>query len=84
MEVALRRERTAKSTSGSQVEPGRDRRLTKLTDDLLTLARSDADQSVLERDGYNSTACGEACEHVAPLAESAGVSLTYDRRPHRS
>jgi len=54
-------------------------RLTKLTDDLLTLARSDANEAVLELEpvplGQLATA---ACEYIAPLAESAGVSLTFD------
>ena len=83
MEVALRRERTPEEyqrvlkSSLEEIE-----RLTKLTEDLLTLARSDADQSVLEREQVQlDQLAAEAREHVAPLAESAGVSLTYDPPP---
>jgi two-component system OmpR family sensor kinase len=80
IEVALRRERTPEEyqrvLKSSLEEIGR---LTKLTEDLLTLARSDADQSVLEREEVQlDQLAAEAGEHVAPLAESAGVSLTYD------
>jgi signal transduction histidine kinase len=83
MEVALRRERTPEEyqrvLKSSLEEIGR---LTKLTEDLLTLARSDADQSVLEREEVQlDQLAAEAREHVAPLAESAGVSLTYDPPP---
>jgi heavy metal sensor kinase len=83
IEVALRRERTSEEyqrvlrSSLEEIE-----RLTKLTEDLLTLARSDADQSVLEREEVelDQLAAG-AREHLTPLAESAGVTLTYDPPP---
>lgn len=80
MEVALRRERTPEEyqrvlkSSLEEIE-----RLTKLTEDLLTLARSDADQSVLEHEQVQlDQLAAEAREHLAPLAESAGISLTYE------
>jgi heavy metal sensor kinase len=83
IEVALRRERTPEEyqrvLKSSLEEIGR---LTKLTEDLLTLARSDADQSVLEREQVPlDQLAAEAREHIAALAESAGVSLTYDPPP---
>lgn len=54
-------------------------RLTKLTEDLLTLARSDADQSVLDLEPVRlDLLAADARAYVAPLADSAGVALTYE------
>src|SRR6185369_15192828 len=69
IEVALRRERAPEEyqrvLKSSLEEIAR---LTKLTEDLLTLARSDADQSVLERKQVQlDQLAGEAREHLAPL-----------------
>ncbi|MEK6408045.1 MAG: heavy metal sensor histidine kinase [Acidobacteriota bacterium] len=80
MEVALRRQRTPEEyqrvLESSLEEIAR---LTKLTEDLLTLARSDADQSVLEREHVElDQLAAEAREYIAPLAQSAGVSLSYE------
>lgn len=80
IEVALRRHRTPEEyqrvLKSSLEEIAR---LTKLTDDLLTLARSDADQSVLELEHVElDQLAAEAREYIAPLAQSAGVSLSYE------
>jgi signal transduction histidine kinase len=54
-------------------------RLTRLTDDLLTLARSDADQSVLDVEEVRlDLLAGDARAYILPLADSAGITLRYD------
>ena len=83
IEVALRRQRAPEEyqrvLTSSLEEIAR---LTKLTEDLLTLARSDADESVLEREQVQlDQLAPEACAYMAALADSAGVSLTYDPPP---
>jgi two-component system OmpR family sensor kinase len=83
IEVALRRERTPEEyqrvLQSSLEEIGR---LTKLTEDLLTLARSDADESVLELEQVQlDQLASEARAYIAPLADSAGVALSYDAPP---
>ncbi|MEK6323058.1 MAG: heavy metal sensor histidine kinase [Acidobacteriota bacterium] len=83
IEVALRRQRTPEEyqrvLESSLEEIAR---LTKLTEDLLTLARSDADESVLEREQVQlDQLAAEAREYIAPLAQSAGVSLSYEAPP---
>lgn len=80
IEVALRRERSPEEyervLKSSLEEIAR---LTKLTDDLLTLARSDADQSVLEVEAVRlDLLAADARAYILPLADSAGVALTYD------
>jgi two-component system OmpR family sensor kinase len=80
IEVALRRERTPveyqRVLQSSLEEIAR---LTKLTEDLLTLARSDAGESVLDLEQVQlDQLASEARAFIAPLAESAGVALTYD------
>ncbi len=79
IEVALRRERSPdeyKRVLQSNLEEIA--RLTKLTEDLLTLARSDANESVLELEDVElDRLASEARAYIAPLADSAGVSLTY-------
>jgi heavy metal sensor kinase len=80
IEVALRRERSPgeyqRVLESSLEETAR---LTKLTDDLLTLARSDADQSVLEREEVRlDILAAEAREYISPLAQSARVALNFD------
>src|SRR5215216_2759703 len=83
IEVALRRERSPeeyKRVLQSNLEEIA--RLTKLTDDLLTLARSDAGEQVLELEPVRlDRLAAEAHAYVKPLAESVGVSLSYDA-PH--
>jgi heavy metal sensor kinase len=80
IEVALRRERAPEEyqrvlrSSLEEIQ-----RLTKLTDDLLTLARSDAGETVLDLERVQlDVLASEACAYIAPLAESAGVALSYD------
>ena len=80
IEVALRRERTPDEyqrvlqSSLEEIE-----RLTKLTEDLLTLARSDAGESVLDLEPVElDRLASEARAYIAPLAKSAGVALTYE------
>jgi signal transduction histidine kinase len=80
IEVALRRERTPdeyRRVLQSSLEEIA--RLTKLTEDLLTLARSDAGESVLELEQVQlDQLASEARAYIAPLAESAGIALSYD------
>ncbi len=80
IEVALRRERTPEEYQRVlQSSLEEIARLTKLTEDLLTLARSDADESVLELEQVPlDQLASEARAYIAPLADSAGVALTYD------
>ena len=53
--------------------------LTRLTDDLLTLARSDAGESALAIEPVRlDQLAAEACAYIAPLANSAGVTLNFD------
>lgn len=80
IEVALRRERDPaeyqRVLKSSLEEIAR---LTKLTEDLLTLARSDAGESVLDLEPVRlDLLAANARAYVASLAESAGVVLTYD------
>ena len=79
IEVTLRRERTPdeyKRVLQSSLEEIA--RLTKLTEDLLTLARSDANEAVLElADVELDRLASEARAYIAPLAHSAGVALSY-------
>lgn len=54
-------------------------RLTKLTDDLLTLARSDAGESALAVEPVRlDELASEACAYIGPLAKSAGVTLNFE------
>ncbi|HEX8186441.1 MAG TPA: HAMP domain-containing sensor histidine kinase [Blastocatellia bacterium] len=80
IEVTLRRERAAeeyKRVLASSLEEIA--RLTKLTDDLLTLARSDAGERMLELEPVRlDHLAAEAHAYMQPLAESVGVSLSYD------
>jgi heavy metal sensor kinase len=84
IEVTLRRERTPEEYQRvlrSSLEEIA--RLTKLTDDLLTLARSDTDDSVLEiEDVRLDLLAADAHSYLLPLAESGGVALSYE--PPRS
>lgn len=80
IEVALRRERSAeeyRNVLASSLEEIA--RLTKLTDDLLTLARSDAGERVLELEPIRlDTLAAEAHAFIQPLADSSGVRLNYE------
>jgi len=80
LEVALRRDRSPEEyrrvLQSSLEEIAR---LTKLTEDLLTLARSDAGESVLELERVPiDQLATEACAYIGPLADSAGIDLTCD------
>jgi heavy metal sensor kinase len=80
IEVALRRERAPEEyqrvLKSSLEEIAR---LTTLTDDLLTLARLDAGESVLAIEPVRlDQLAAEACAYIGPLANSAGVSLHFD------
>jgi len=83
IEVALRRERTPEEYQRVlQSSLEEIARLTKLTEDLLTLARSDAGESVLELEQVQlDQLASEARAYIAPLADSAGVALSYDAPP---
>ena len=80
IEVALRRERSPdeyKRVLASSLEEIA--RLTKLTDDLLTLARSDAGDRVLELEPVRlEQLAAEAHAYIQPLAQSVGIALSYD------
>jgi two-component system, OmpR family, sensor kinase len=80
IEVALRRERAPEEYQRVlQSSLEEIARLTKLTEDLLTLARSDAGESVLDLEQVQvDQLASEARAYIAPLADSAGVALTYD------
>jgi two-component system OmpR family sensor kinase len=80
IEVALRRERAPEEyqrvLKSSLEEIAR---LTKLTDDLLTLARLDAGESVLAIEPVRlDQLAAEACAYIGPLANSAGVTLSFE------
>ena len=79
IEVALRRERATdeyrRVLTSSLEEIAR---LTKLTDDLLTLARSDAGETMLELEPVSlDRLASEAYNFLQPLADSARVALDY-------
>ncbi|HEX8090748.1 MAG TPA: HAMP domain-containing sensor histidine kinase [Blastocatellia bacterium] len=80
IEVALRRDRPPeeyKRVLASSLEEIA--RLTKLTDDLLTLARSDAGERVLELEPVRlDKLAAEAHAYIQPLAESVGITLGYN------
>lgn len=80
IEVTLRRERSAEEyqrvleSSLEEIE-----QLTRLTDDLLTLARSDADRSVLDLEQVRlDLLATDAFAYMAQLAETKAVALTCD------
>ncbi len=81
IEVTLRRDRDAQEyrrVLGSSLEEIE--RLTKLTDDLLTLARSDAGEKMLEFEPVRlDELADEAYAYMRQLAESVSLTLTYDR-----
>ncbi len=77
IEVALQRERSA-----AEYRVVLERcleellRLTKLTEDLLMLARSDTSEAMLDRQAVNLGAlCQEMVEYVSPLAEEQGLMM---------
>ncbi|HEX5734898.1 MAG TPA: heavy metal sensor histidine kinase [Blastocatellia bacterium] len=83
IEVALRRERAKEEyrrVLASSLEEIA--RLTKLTDDLLTLARSDAGEAMLELEPVSlDRLASEAYNFLQPLADSARVALDYKASP---
>lgn len=78
LELILRREQSPEKyrhTLESMLEETL--RLSKLVDDLLTLARSDSGEIVLEQSPVDVTQlCQEMYEYIAPLAESHHLTLT--------
>ena len=83
IEVTLRRNREAeeyKRVLSSSLEEIA--RLTKLTDDLLTLARSDAGEQMLELEPVRlDELAAEAHAYLQPLARSLNVALDYEPSP---
>ncbi len=79
IEVTLRRDRSSddyKRVLESSLEEVD--RLTRLVDDLLTLARSDAGERVLEPGPIRvDELAAEIHAYINPLAKSAGVALDY-------
>jgi heavy metal sensor kinase len=79
MEVTLRRDRSVedyKRVLESSIEEVD--RLTRLVDDLLTLARSDAGERMLEPGPVRiDELAAEVHTYINPLAKSAGVALDY-------
>ena len=80
IEVALRRDRSLEeykrvlTSSLEEIE-----RITRLTDDLLTLARSDAGEKVLELAPVRLDRLAlEAHSYIRPLAEAAGIDLACE------
>ena len=80
IEVALRRDRSLEeykrvlTSSLEEIE-----RITRLTDDLLTLARSDAGEKVVELAPVRLDRLAvEAHSYIRPLAESAGIELACE------
>lgn len=80
IEVALRRERSSEEYERVLLSSLEEiSRLTKLTDDLLTLARSDAGERVLELEPVRlDHLAAEAHAYVQPLAHSIGITLSFD------
>ena len=80
IEVALRRDRPAeeyKRVLASSLEEIA--RLTKLADDLLTLARSDAGERVLELEPVRlDSLATEAHAFIQPLAAASGIALKHE------
>jgi heavy metal sensor kinase len=79
LEIALRKERSPeqyKEVIGASLEEIV--RLSKLVDDLLTLARSEKGELALERNTVRLDALAtEICQYVEPLARAKGLSLEY-------
>jgi heavy metal sensor kinase len=80
IEVALRRDRSTQeyrrvlNSSVEEIE-----RITRLTEDLLTLARSDAGDKVVEFAPVRlDRLAAEAHAYIRPIAESAGVALASE------
>ena len=83
IEVALRRDRSTeeyKRVLASSLEEIA--RLTKLADDLLTLARSDAGEQVLELEPVRlDSLAAEARSFIQPLAAASGIALNHEAPP---
>ncbi len=80
IEIALRRERTPeeyRSVLTSNLEEII--RLSRLVEDLLMLARADADQSALRYAPVNiGELCTQVTEYLHPLASEKGLQWTYE------
>ena len=80
IEVALRRERPAEEyrevleSSREEIE-----RLARLTENLLSLARSDAGEALVTRETVDLAAlCGRVCESAGAAAEGKRIRLAVD------
>ncbi len=80
IEVALRRERPAEEyrevleSSREEIE-----RLARLTENLLSLARSDAGEGLVTRETVDLAAlCGRVCESAGAAAEAKRIRLAVD------
>ncbi len=80
IEVALRRDRSTEEykrvldSSLEEIE-----RITRLTEDMLTLARSDAGDKIVELAPVRlDRLAAEAHSYIRPIAESAGVALASE------
>src|SRR5882724_4851460 len=83
IEIALRRERDTteyQRVLGSALEENV--RLSKLVDDLLTLARSDSGEVVVERKPVAfDVLARELAGYIAPMAEAKGLELSLEVQP---
>lgn len=84
IEVALRRDREAEEYKRVLVSNLEEiARLTKLTDDMLTLARSDAGERVLELEPVRlDNLAAEARAFIQPLADASAIALVYEAPSH--
>ena len=82
-DVALRRERTA-AEYRETLQSNREEiaRLSRIVDNLLTLARADAGEPGPLREPLNlHTLCGEVCDQLGPVAEGRRVALALESCP---
>ena len=77
IDVALRRPRSPEDyTDVLQSSREEIERLSRLTDNLLTLARADAGEALLRRDSVDiASVASEVCRKLAPLSEQCKVPL---------
>ncbi len=81
-EVALARERTVDELRGV-IESSIDhyRRLCRLTEDLLLLARMDAEEDILQRERFSlDQAVDDVVDLYGPTAAEAGLELLFEER----
>ncbi len=83
-EVALSHERSVAELRTVLVESVEEYdRLARIAEDLLLLARADAGQDILRRERVRlDQAVADVVDLYRPLAEEAGVELTFEQGPH--